>query len=244
MKLKNPFNGPQMLRFGVVATLSIGVLATAAGRGTLAFFTTQVTSNANTFTAGTLRLAVGDLDDAFNDGTPTAASASITFANMKPGDVVYAPIEIRNTGTLNAVYGIKYTTTTTGQDLAPGLALAIRGTGAGGTGTNATTTLNANACNATSFASAVPGTVWPEAVRTAAAMVATTGETIQAVASPATGFAVASLTGVDILCLQVAFTEPGSASNTYNNAVNGATNTTVTFTFDGLVGAAAVINNP
>ena len=82
---------------------------------------------------------------------------------MKPGDAVYAPIEIDNVGTLDAVYGIKYTTTTGGsQDLAPGLKLAILGTGATGSGTNDTTTLDPAACNATNFAA--PGTIWAEMV--------------------------------------------------------------------------------
>ena len=40
---------------------------------------------------------------------------------MKPGDTVYAPLELDNTGTLGLNYGMKYATTTTGQDLAPAL---------------------------------------------------------------------------------------------------------------------------
>jgi len=37
---------------------------------------------------------------------------------MKPGDKIYAPIEIDNVGTLDANYGIAYTTSTTGTNLA------------------------------------------------------------------------------------------------------------------------------
>src|SRR5207302_9703725 len=85
MKLGNPFSGAQLLRFGVVATLATGVLATAAGRGTLAFFTASTTSTANTFTAGTLRMNIADVDQS---GAATVAG-SIVFRDMKPGDIVY-----------------------------------------------------------------------------------------------------------------------------------------------------------
>src|ERR1700716_2842833 len=113
MKLGNPFSGAQLLRFGVVATLATGVLATAAGRGTLAYFTTQVTSGSNTFTAGNLHFTISD-----NNETATAVSTSITPSNMKPGDVVYAPVSLANTGSVDAKWGIKYTTTTGAANLA------------------------------------------------------------------------------------------------------------------------------
>src|SRR6267378_6617997 len=121
----------QQFKLVLFGALAIGVLATMTGRGTLAFFTTQVTSNANVFTAGTLHLNISDTTIGGGD-TTTAVNSSISFAHMKPGDTVYAPIELTNSGTLNELVGIRYTTTTSGtQDLAPALKLAILGTGDG-----------------------------------------------------------------------------------------------------------------
>ena len=79
MKLGNPFSGAQLLRFGVVATLATGVLATAAGRGTLAYFTTQVTSGSNTFTAGNLHFTISD-----NNETATAPSVATRTPKRGP----------------------------------------------------------------------------------------------------------------------------------------------------------------
>jgi hypothetical protein len=247
MKLGNPFTGAQLLRFGVVATLATGVLATAAGRGTLAYFTTQVTSTGNAFTAGTLHMNIADVDQA---GALTTVGSSITFGpTMKPGDVVYAPIEIDNVGNLAAVYGITYSTTTTGLDLADGLDLAVKASG-GGTGTKATVVADsAHACSAANWAT---GAVWTSTIQAGAGMVSgLTPQTVLGVSSDtsfgaadAVGRPLAATSGVETLCLRITFTEPGSGVNTYNNATNGSTNTTVLFTFDGLVHAGAVINNP
>ena len=240
MTFRIPFIGAQPAKLVLVAALATGVLSTVAGRGTVAYFTTQVVSNSNAFTAGTLRMEIADVDEAHS---VNPVSTSITFSNMKPGDVVYAPVELDNTGTLPVVYGFHYTTSTSGsQNLADGLSLGILGTGASGSGTRATVAGDsAHACSATNYAT--PGTIWPDTVRAAASM-ASAGETIVAVATPATGRALAANTGKDTLCLRIEFVDPGSANNTYNNSTNGATNTTVTFTFDGLVAANAVINNP
>jgi hypothetical protein len=74
------------------------------------------------------------------------------------------------------------------------------------------------------------------------------GETIVAVASST--LLLPATSGLDILCMRVTFHESGAPAslvlgdNVYNNVTIGATNTTVTFVFDGLVSAAAVINNP
>jgi predicted ribosomally synthesized peptide with SipW-like signal peptide len=231
----------QQLKLALVGALAVGVLATMTGRGTLAYFTTQVRSDTNTFTAGTLQFHVGDSDE--SNLTP-AVTTSISFATMKPGDVAYAPIEIDNVGSLAAKYGILYTTTTSGTNLAPALDLAIVGKGTG-TGTKTTTANNATSCNATSFASS---TVWSEqSIRTAAPLVSA-GQTIVAVGSSTLNLAAVS--GVDILCMQVTFHDhgaPGSLTtgdNVYNDTTIDHTNTTVNFVFDGLVSAAAVINNP
>jgi len=236
-----PFSRGQQFKLVLFGALVIGVLATMAGRGTLAYFTTQVRSDTNTFTAGTLQFHVGDIDE--SDLTP-AVTSSISFSTMKPGDVVYAPIEIDNVGSLAAKYGILYgATTTTGTDLTPALDLAIVGKGTG-TGTKTNTATNGTACNATTFGTA---SVWSETIRTTAPM-DPAGETIVAVATSTLNLAATN--GVDILCMQVKFHDsgaPGSLTtgdNVYNDTTIGHTNTTVNFVFDGLVSAAAVINNP
>jgi predicted ribosomally synthesized peptide with SipW-like signal peptide len=237
-----PFSRAQQIKLVLFGALAIGVMATMTGRGTLAYFTTQVRSDTNTFTAGTLQLHVGDINE--SNLTP-AVTSSISFTTMKPGDVVYAPIEIDNVGSLAAKYGILYgVTTTTGTDLTPALDLAIVGKGTG-SGTKTTTATNATACNATTFGSAL---VWSEqTIRTAAPM-DPLGQTIVPVATSTLNLAAA--TGVDILCMQVTFHDnglPGSLTtgdNVYNDTTIGHTNATVNFVFDGLVSAAAVINNP
>jgi len=233
MKIAFPFGSSQLLRLGLVATMATGVLATVAGHGTMAYFTTQTTSTANLFTAGTLHLQATDGDQ----GPLASVSASITFTDnsglMKPGDKVYAPIEIDNVGTLDAKYGIAYTTTSghgnADQNLAPGLTLAIKRAGTGSA--SALTD-----CTSTNFGNAA---VWQSTTRASAAMVSV-GETVVDVTG-GSALPVVHATA-DILCMEVTFADPG-ASNTYNNATNGNTNTTVTFTFDGLVSAAADIQN-
>src|SRR3954469_4753664 len=170
MTFRFALSGAQQAKLLLVAAVTVGVLSTVAGRGTVAYFTTQVSSTANTFTAGTLHLEVADNDDA---ATRTSVGSSITFSNMKPGDVVYAPIELDNTGSLDLVYGIKYVTTSghagADQDLADVLTLAVLGTGATGSGTTADAAADAaHACSAANFAT--PGTIWPAVVRASALM--------------------------------------------------------------------------
>src|SRR5258708_26531246 len=106
----------RQLKLALVGALAVGVLATMTGRGTLAYFTTQVRSDTNTFTAGTLQFHVGDTDE--SNLTP-AAITSISFATMKPGDVAYAPSEIDNVGSPAAQSGSLYTTSTSGTNPAP-----------------------------------------------------------------------------------------------------------------------------
>lgn len=260
MNLSLPFTRANRMRALTVGVLALGILSVGVGRGTLAYFTTQVGSTGNTFTAGTLQLHIGDADQ--TNLTPSVAT-SITFANMKPGDTVYAPIEIDNVGSLDAVYGIKYATSTTGsQDLAPALTMGILGTGATGTGTTTATTLLATSCNETSFgAGTADGTVWTETIRaTGTHLLAGSGlagQVVEPVSSSTslttpnfTGLELAPAGGKDILCFQVSFPQGGDpgdlthGDNVYNNTTIGSTNTTVVFTFDGLVSAAPQINNP
>ena len=100
-----------LLRFMLVGVLAMGMLSMTAGSGTLAYFTTQVQSNNNTFTAGNLRFNI--LDSISTTGTYPSVGSSLSLLNMKPGDVVYAPIQLNNIGNIAARFGIKYTTTTT-----------------------------------------------------------------------------------------------------------------------------------
>jgi len=127
----------------LVALMVTGVLATAAGRGTLAYFTTQAASNTNTFTAGNLHFRIAD--DSSHSATSTNATNAVTISttmsltNMKPGDVVFAPIHLTNLGSVNAKWGVAYSTVAdpTYTNLATALTLALVGRGSGtGTATN------------------------------------------------------------------------------------------------------------
>lgn len=83
-----------------------GALSGMIWAGTFATFTDSGTAQ-STFTAGTVDLLIsGETDDAY-------AFSSIEMANMKPGDVMYAPLTIANAGTL----GFTYTMATTATNL-------------------------------------------------------------------------------------------------------------------------------
>jgi hypothetical protein len=101
--------GANGMRFMLFATLAAGMLSMNAGRGTLAFFTTQVTSTGNTFTAGNLRFNISDAN--VTSGQYPSLGSSLSMTNFKPGAApVVAPIKLSNVGTLDAKYGIKYST--------------------------------------------------------------------------------------------------------------------------------------
>ena len=97
-----------MLRWGLFGALGMGLLSLSAGSGTLAFFTTQVQSNNNTFTAGNLRFNISD--SLSTTGQYPSVGSSLSLLNMRPGDAVYAPIKLTNVGNIDAKFGIKYTT--------------------------------------------------------------------------------------------------------------------------------------
>jgi hypothetical protein len=259
--MKFPFriSGAALPRLVLVAAITTGALAAVAGNGTMAWFTTTPTSDTNLFTSGTLHLQIQDNNEDLS-ATPYSVGASIVFANMKPGDVVYAPIEIDNTGTLPAVYGIRYTTSNTGdQNLAPALNLEIKHNNAGALQGTKSSASGGTGCNAANFAL---GTHWLTGTggsgTAAPGFMLAAGETLQTVSTqtvaagtntqvlPAVGRPLTAVLGAkpnEVLCLAVTFVE-GAGNNTYNNAVNGNTNTTVTFIFDGLASAAPLTNNP
>jgi hypothetical protein len=237
MKLGNPFSGAQLLRFGVLATLATGVLATAAGRGTLAYFTTQVTSTGNSFAAGNLQFSITDNNEGLA-GQSTVTN-SIALADMKPGDVVYAPVTVKNAGTMTAKWGIKYTTAPTfgKSNLAPALKMGVVAKG-GGTATTAN-------CTTASFATA---SVWGQQIVATPAAVNPAGATIvnsTSTTAPAVAGAYASgeylplaAGATDVVCVQVTFPDgstPGSLTtgdNVYNGITNATWDTIIAFSFD------------
>ena len=83
--------GATGVRFMLMATLAAGMLSMNAGRGTLAYFTTQATSNGNVFTAGTLRFS---MDDA--NGSGQQLTDSITNLNIYPGRNTQAALRLNN----------------------------------------------------------------------------------------------------------------------------------------------------
>jgi predicted ribosomally synthesized peptide with SipW-like signal peptide len=77
--------------------IALAVVIGIAGAGTFAYFSDTEQSTANTFTAGTLQISLGE------------TSWQGTFDNLKPGDVVAFVIPIESKGTLPLNYTIKPT---------------------------------------------------------------------------------------------------------------------------------------
>jgi Camelysin metallo-endopeptidase len=253
MKFITALSAAQLGRFVLVATLATGALSTTVGRGTMAYFTTQVTSVGNTFTAGNLHFEIDD-----RNGNPgTSVTSSMELRNLKPGDVVYAPVTVTNTGSINAKWGIKYTTTTSADNLATALQLAIVGKGSG--------TAAATDCDSAHWADAL---VWKERVLETPENMTDAGRTIvnyQWATQPAAdgaytnaeaaashflplhagvddaGVATGDALATDMLCIQVKFpnggypadpTDPTSGDNVWNGATPDEFDTTIVFTFD------------
>jgi spore coat-associated protein N len=87
-----------MNRKTLVLFVLAGRLATIA-LGASALFTSQATVTGNTFTTGSVIIST----------SPTAAL--ITYDNMAPGDVVVAPLDVKNDGTLDFRYAVSGATT-------------------------------------------------------------------------------------------------------------------------------------
>lgn len=100
--------------------LSGGALLALIWAGTFATFTDSGTAG-STFTAGTVDLLLsGEEDDAY-------AFTTLEMGNMKPGDVMYAPLTIANAGSLAFDYTMATTATNTDTlGLAAQLTLGIR----------------------------------------------------------------------------------------------------------------------
>jgi len=81
----------------VISLLVIGVAAAIALVGAVALFTDSETNPSNSFSTGTVNLAINP------------ATAMFTVSNMAPGDVQYSGIQMTNSGTLQ----LRYAMTTT-----------------------------------------------------------------------------------------------------------------------------------
>jgi predicted ribosomally synthesized peptide with SipW-like signal peptide len=88
----------------IKVVLALGSLSSAVWASTFATFTDSATAT-STFTAGTVDLVLsGDTDDAY-------AFTSLESSNLKPGDVVYAPLTVANTGSLGFSYSMSSAST-------------------------------------------------------------------------------------------------------------------------------------
>jgi len=81
----------------VVSLLAVTVVAAVALVGAVALFTNSETNPSNTFSTGTLDLAINP------------ATAMYTVSNMAPGDVEYSGIQLTNSGTLELRYALTTT---------------------------------------------------------------------------------------------------------------------------------------
>jgi predicted ribosomally synthesized peptide with SipW-like signal peptide len=231
MTFTMPFNRATRMRALTIGVLALGVLSVQVGRGTLAYFTTQVTSTGNVFSAGNLHFTINDN----NQGPLTTVSSSIALANMKPGDSVYAPITISNIGSLDGQYGISYITSTDvnspstglGLDMTPLLQLAIVGRGS-----HVTSTVT-NCRNTVANPDFADTSLWPERIKPALTSLGAASATPVALVDstslipPATlgtyvpgdvGSAylpldhTAGTLAADILCVQVTYPDGGDPS--------------------------------
>lgn len=85
---------------------ALGTLSSAVWASTYATFTDSATA-ASTFTAGTVDLTVNaEADDSY-------AFTSLESGNLKPGDVIYAPLSVANVGTLGFTYAMTSASTNT-----------------------------------------------------------------------------------------------------------------------------------
>lgn len=76
----------------LVFLLTLGLVALLVGAGLAAYFSDIETSEENTFTAGTLDLQVGGLDN--------LATGTFAVSNLKPGDQRKGTFKLENTGSI------------------------------------------------------------------------------------------------------------------------------------------------
>ena len=167
---------------------ALGVLSSAVWASTYATFTDSATAT-STFTAGTVDLVLnGDTSDAY-------AFTSLQSSNLKPGDVVYAPLTVANTGSL----GFSYTmaSSSTNAD-----AKALRDTLQLG----AKVVANAGACDATGYSNS-----------------GTTAMAEGAISAAAISSRTLSASGSEVLCFRVQL--PSNAGDSLQAATTTTTMT-------------------
>lgn len=86
----------------------IGLAAALVGAGTFAYFSDTETSSGNTFTAGSLDLEIQNPDGTWVNDPNVDLGWSAAVNNLKPGDVEYIEIPVRNIGTVAGVPDFKF----------------------------------------------------------------------------------------------------------------------------------------
>jgi Camelysin metallo-endopeptidase len=197
------------VRTAFLAGLALATAASMTNGAATAFFTDSAVVGVNSFTSGTLDIVL----------TPEGATATaVSFANMAPGDVVTAPLLVKNQGNLAFRYAMtSWATNTDTKALKDALVFTVKAEDAGGgcaafTGTQLYTGDLDNA----GTGSASPGLAFGNSIQGAQA-----GDRVLASATQ------------ENLCLRVAL--PLAAANTLQAAT-----TTATFTFN----AEQTVNNP
>lgn len=88
----------------IKVVLALGTLSSAVWASTYATFTDSADAT-STFTAGSVDIVVG------GDTSDSYAFTSLQSSNLKPGDVVYAPLSVDNTGSLGFTYAMTSSST-------------------------------------------------------------------------------------------------------------------------------------
>lgn len=168
------------------ALAAVGMMSGLVWAGTFATFSDDSTAE-STFTAGTVDIGLD------NDTTDAYAFTAIEMSDMKPGDVKYAPLTIKNLGSLNFTYSMSTSATNTDtKGLRDQLTLEIREVAA------------TTDCDATGFDASV-----------------TTLTTSGALSSAAIASRSLSASTSEIACFKVVL--PSTADNTFQGATTTAT---------------------
>jgi len=88
----------------IKVVLALGTLSSAVWASTYATFSDSADAT-STFTAGTVDIVVG------GDASDSYAFTSLQSSNLKPGDVVYAPLSVANPGSLGFSYAMTSSST-------------------------------------------------------------------------------------------------------------------------------------
>jgi Camelysin metallo-endopeptidase len=197
------------VRTAVLVGLGLATAASMMNGAATAFFTDTAVVGVNSFTSGTLDIVL----------TPEGATATaVSFANMAPGDVVTAPLLVKNQGNLAFRYAMtSWATNADTKALKDALVFTVKTEDAGGgcaafTGTQLYTGDIDNA----GTGSGSPGLIFGNSIQGAQA-----------------GDRVLASGAQENLCLRVAL--PLAAANTLQAAA-----TTATFSFN----AEQTVNNP